>query len=54
MSMVACTCNSNQGGECGHAESVPCKQPLESGKTQEIEAGFYPSGPVLRECVLTR
>ena len=34
--------------------NMSCKQPPESGKTQEIEAGFYPSGPVLRECVLTR
>ena len=52
MSMAECTCDSGENQAAGTAMSSFLL--LKSGKTQQIDAGFYPSGPVLRNVVLTR
>ena len=52
MSMAECTCDSGENEAAGTDMSSFLL--LESGKTQQIDTGFYPSGSVLRNAVLTR
>ena len=52
MSMAGCTCDHSEGVTI---DANPLSILLtKSGKTQQIEAGFYLSGAALRNAILTR